>query len=416
MSTLFYSWQSDTSSKTNRNFIKDIIEKALKNVSKALELEEAIRLDQDTQGVPGTPEIANTILRKIDECDIFLCDLTIVARTTDGQQVPNPNVLIELGYAIKAIGAARIIAVMNEAYGTAADGLPFDLQHRRWPIRYSISTEASAGNRNEQRNSLIVRLVEAITSICENKAFLSAADVTPPAFPAAEPKDGKARFRSPGEPLGMHWDSFPFMEGGANDVFLSNGPAMWLRLIPTIDPAKKWSAEKLKECAFAGGTFNLEPLYGRNPSCLLAEDGFGLYAPTKSGASETSSVAFVFETGEIWSVDTTLLAFAPDRLMYVEIERRYTTCLEGYSRFFQSLGVTPPYRWICGFEGVKKRRLAAPPPPNHINIGPGPLCLADVITAEGTYDIKETPTAALLPFFELIFQKCAKSRPDYLNR
>lgn len=34
MGTLFYSWQSDTPSKTNRGFVKGAIEKAIKNVNK----------------------------------------------------------------------------------------------------------------------------------------------------------------------------------------------------------------------------------------------------------------------------------------------------------------------------------------------------------------------------------------------
>ncbi len=415
MGTLFYSWQSDTPSKTNRSFIKNAIEKTIRNISKNVEMEEAIRLDQDTQGVPGTPEIANTILHKIDECDIFLCDLTIVARTTDRNQVPNPNVLIELGYAMKAIGAARIIAVMNEAYGTAADGLPFDLQHRRWPIRYSLSTEAAAENRNEQKNSLTARFEEAIRSILENKAFLSAADVTPPKFPAVEPKDGKARFRPRGEPLGMYLDPFPLRGGGTNDVFLSNGPAMWLRLMPIIDPGKKWTADELKECAIRGGTMNLSPFYG-DAGFLREEDGFGVYAFKGDDSSETNSVAFVFETGEIWSIDTTLLSFdGEDRLFFEEIAKRYTTCLEKYGHFLQLLDIVGPYRWIAGLEGVKKRHLVIPAPPKHMSIGPGPVCRADVITEEGTYDTKEPPASSLRPFFDLIFRKCGTSRPDYLN-
>ncbi len=44
--------------------------------------------------------------------------------------MPNPNVLIELGYAIKAMGHERIILVFNKSFGKVEE-LPFDLRTRR---------------------------------------------------------------------------------------------------------------------------------------------------------------------------------------------------------------------------------------------------------------------------------------------
>jgi hypothetical protein len=414
--TLFYSWQSDSPSKTNRGFIKDATERAIKSVNRDLELEEALRLDQDTQGVPGTPEIANTILKKIDECDIFLCDLTIVAKTADGQQLPNPNVLIELGYAMKAMGAEHIIAVLNEEYGPVAAGLPFDLQHRRWPIRYSISAEASAEGRNEQKKILTSSLEEAIRSVLASSASRQNSAVATSAlqFLAAEPKDGKARFRARGEPLGMHLDPSPFRRRDTNEVFLSNGPAMWLRLMPTVGYEKIWTADELEKCAIQGSSILLDPFYGE-ARFLREQDGFGVYAFNGEGSPETPSVAFAFETGEIWSIDTTLMDIDHNLLLSVEIEKQYTRCLESYGRFLQCLKIPVPYRWIAGLEGVKMRELAIPPPPNHMNIGHGPVCRADLIMEEGTYDTRESAAAALRPFFDLIFRKCGTSRPDYLG-
>ncbi len=382
-------------------------------------MEEALRLDQDTQGVPGTPEIANTILKKIDECDIFLCDLTVVATTADSQQVPNPNVLIELGYAMKSIGTERIIAVMNENYGTAAAGLPFDLQHRRWPIRYLLSAEAAAESLKEQKNSLISRLEEAIkVTLSSKKSQLPA--TSPPPFPAAEPKNGKARFRSSGEPIGILWESSPFpiaKKRTVKQIFLSNGPAMWLRLMPIIDPATTWSAQELKDCAVSGGTFNLDPFYGGSNLYLRAADGFGVYAPTAQGESDTTGVAFAFETGEIWSIDVNLLGWDPEhpRLIFGEIEKQYTKHLKDYTRFLQCLGIEAPYRWICGLEGMKYRELILPQSRGHVNMFPGQPCLAEVVTAEGTFGPEEAPAAALRPFFDLIFRMCGMQRPDHLN-
>jgi len=58
--TIFYSWQSDLENRTNRSFIEDALEKALKILHQDLEVHPALRdaefrLDKDTAGVPGTP-------------------------------------------------------------------------------------------------------------------------------------------------------------------------------------------------------------------------------------------------------------------------------------------------------------------------------------------------------------------------
>ena len=51
------------------------------------------------------------------------------------QPPPNPNVMLEYGYALDALGNQRLIGVFNKAFGKP-DDLPFDLRHRRWPIQY----------------------------------------------------------------------------------------------------------------------------------------------------------------------------------------------------------------------------------------------------------------------------------------
>jgi hypothetical protein len=41
------------------------------------------------------------------------------------RRTPNPNVLVELGYALKALGDERVIVVVNTAFGKE-ELLPFD--------------------------------------------------------------------------------------------------------------------------------------------------------------------------------------------------------------------------------------------------------------------------------------------------
>lgn len=136
--SVFYSWQSDSPANINRYLIRDCLTQALKNLNRNEDMDEAVRLDHDTAGIPGTPDIANTIFNKIRETGVFVADLTLSSQAATGKKSPNPNVLIELGYAFSAIKDSRVISVMNTALGNPSD-LPFDLSHKRWPIQYSLS-------------------------------------------------------------------------------------------------------------------------------------------------------------------------------------------------------------------------------------------------------------------------------------
>ncbi len=143
--TLFYSWQDDRPRKHHHYLIRDALNGVLKRIppSEELQLDEAIRLDHDTKSEPGTPEIASTVFAKIKKCSLFVADLTFVGQTvpascdTASELIPNPNVLVELGYAASRIGWGRIICVMNAAYGKPDEQI-FDIKHRRWPISYEV--------------------------------------------------------------------------------------------------------------------------------------------------------------------------------------------------------------------------------------------------------------------------------------
>lgn len=102
---IFYSWQSDLPPNLNRNFILSALERACKNLAQDDSIQSAPRVDRDTQGVPGAPDIVATILRKIDEADMFVADVSFVGQgLIEPDKMANPNVLVELGYALKALG------------------------------------------------------------------------------------------------------------------------------------------------------------------------------------------------------------------------------------------------------------------------------------------------------------------------
>lgn len=125
--TIFYSWQSDLPNNNNRNLIQSSIDMAVKNLNRNAI---AICADRDTAGKPGTPDIVETIFRKIDEADMFIADISIINPGAKTRKTPNPNVLLELGYAARSLGWNRIICFINSEYGAHED-LPFDLRTRR---------------------------------------------------------------------------------------------------------------------------------------------------------------------------------------------------------------------------------------------------------------------------------------------
>jgi hypothetical protein len=95
--SVFYAWQSDTPHRFNRYLIRMALEMAARRLNADQALDVELTIDSDTQGVPGQPPVTETILKKIDACDIFAPDLTFVAKTEVEKFIPNPNVMVEYG-------------------------------------------------------------------------------------------------------------------------------------------------------------------------------------------------------------------------------------------------------------------------------------------------------------------------------
>ncbi|MBC9786267.1 hypothetical protein H1S01_17555 [Heliobacterium chlorum] len=163
---VFYSWQSDLPKDTNRYFIEECIKRALKelNASKTFDIEFAI--DRDTMDVSGTPDIASTVFSKIEKSKLFIADVSIINSDYSKRKTPNPNVLIELGYAAKVLGWEKIICIFNMDFGSY-DDLPFDIKFRR-PLRYSLNGKA----KTEERNKIVEIIKNNICSL-DSKGLLS---------------------------------------------------------------------------------------------------------------------------------------------------------------------------------------------------------------------------------------------------
>ncbi len=91
---IFWSWQSDTPGKVCRHFVRDTLRLAIEALKQAPDVEEptaaetreSIHLDQDRQGVTGSPDLARTIFEKIDRAAVFVADVTAVGTSDDGSK------------------------------------------------------------------------------------------------------------------------------------------------------------------------------------------------------------------------------------------------------------------------------------------------------------------------------------------
>ncbi|AXE63571.1 hypothetical protein BBF93_04565 [Hyphomonas sp. CACIAM 19H1] len=167
--SIFFSWQSDTSPTTGRNFVRKSLEKAVQKLAQDADLflpDREMEIDSDTSGVPGSPPIVETIFSKIDKATAFVADLTYVGTRTKDRLMPNPNVTLEYGWAFKALGSKRILSVMNVAHGhPEAHPLPFDLQHLRRPILFDLPDDADEAARAAERDKLVKALFSALKLI-----------------------------------------------------------------------------------------------------------------------------------------------------------------------------------------------------------------------------------------------------------
>jgi hypothetical protein len=161
---VFYSWQSWLSTNTNRNFIQKAIQKALAAVVKE---EQFLKLDasieKDTENVTGSPDITDTIFAKIRECDVFIGDITPITVDKNGNKIPNPNVLVELGYAASELGWDRIICILNTAHGNI-EALPFDIRQHRIAT-YFLTEDMGEEERSKQNKLLSSSIAASLQSI-----------------------------------------------------------------------------------------------------------------------------------------------------------------------------------------------------------------------------------------------------------
>jgi hypothetical protein len=408
--TVFFSWQATRSAREGRNLIEKALKMAIEKVANDAEVEPALRdgldLDKDTKNVPGNPPIFDTILRKIGKAAVFVPDLTAIAKREDGELIPNANVLIEYGWALKSLSYHSILPVMNTAHGDPkTEKLPFDLSHLRHPITYHLAEGAGDADLRKECKSLAAVLEGALRTILDSEEFKARLPKPPepPVFPRQQALDGDARFRAKGKPLGVIRETMNKFLGKAEttSLLLGAGTAYWFRMMPINDPGRLWRVQEIKQVAVE---LSVAPILHIAGSIGFVDggDGGGFYGI--EGGNTTRSVAYVFRTGEIWMLDS-WLAQIPS---YLELdESAFAQTLEIAARVLSDgFVVSGPYQWEAGFEGIGGRMLTLR---ENAQRTWGTSVREDVKGA-GTFSIGDNANVTLRPFFEEIFDAFGSKR------
>jgi hypothetical protein len=419
--TVFYSWQSDTPSHLNRTFIEKALLEALVRLRSDATIENALRdvtveLDRDTMGVAGSPPIADTILRKVEVCSVFVADLTFVGQSKDkltnsagmSRQIPNPNVLIEYGYALRCHSHTRLVGIMNTAYGEPdTASLPFDLRHLRWPITYRL-TESLLSESAKQFETLVSTLVQEVGLI------LSKHPVPPDAIerfvPRRSTKDAAVFYNNPKELITE-------MSSGPAALFtVPEGGKAYLRLYPTAAVPPIETELEARNLAVRG---RIQPM-GRARGYSVMRNTFGSIVCESPTDGKLYHFTQLFLSREIWAVDARFLNAGhqhelaaslgiPASGNYIAgdyLEQYLVIALRNYLEFAQKfLALRAPLRVEAGLVGIKGYGIAVGP------TGGAGNALHDVIEWRSEVDYEKKAWEILGPFFDKVWANCDILRP-----
>jgi hypothetical protein len=251
-------------------------------------------VDSDIQNVPGSPDLAATILDKIDSSGVVVADVTsvgkVVVSADDEKKLINSNVAIELGYALKAVADRNVLLVFNQHYGSHEE-LPFDLRHKGGSITFNLPPDSDSKRIAEERKKLKDRFVNALKPYLEN----APPTVTPP--PETPSTFCKAAYFEKGEVLARAGGS------GLDQVTYSydTDSLCYIRLIPAKPPAESIRLPVLK------GAIQYASLLTRGndrPTDLNSHGAIGVRAGSipRGGTARIEASTQLFESGEIWSI------------------------------------------------------------------------------------------------------------------
>lgn len=411
MVNIFYSWQSDTPERANKTLLRQALDEAIELVGQELGLDEAERplVDQDTQGVLGSPSIADTIFTKIQAADVVVADVTLTGVTADSENeklLINSNVAMELGYAVGVHDDRVLLKVMNTHFGQPAD-LPFDLKHRRWPVQYNLAPDADRARLREVRHQLATHLAQIIGEYVRTNA------------PAPERYVPTASTQC----AAVYWNDGEFLvevdsveeEERRRLTYPATIPLVFLRIWPDT-PVPTLSANLLNNIQVTA----IEPLCGtQNTGTSWERNRFGRITYAAAGvASRLLTSTQVFRNGEIWGVCSWLLRNREQvKEKFVPIaafERGMMRSLHTYLKVAnESLEYPDKVHVQAGLVNVQQFRIGMGR--NFIEPFWGPI-YGDVMVQDSILLTDPTTIdSMLLKTFEAVFDAAGAERPENLH-
>lgn len=182
---IFFSWQVQTNDQgfNNKSFLIACIQKVCNEIENKGKLKGVFfKLHQGLGGVSGTPSVSAKMMELIDNCDVFIGDMTVTTPNSwllnlgrklnlikGLRREPNSNVYGEFH---RALGKSKefeeqIILVMNDVNGKPDDDaqyIPFDSRDRRFPIEFHLKNK-------EQEDAAKKILTEALKTALQQSAL-----------------------------------------------------------------------------------------------------------------------------------------------------------------------------------------------------------------------------------------------------
>lgn len=362
-----------------------------------------IEIDHDTKDVPGSPHIADTIYKKIQESDLFIADVTPVAETKTGKKIMNPNVAIETGYATAILGDKKIRSIMNSAYGSMED-LPFDLRHKKGPVTFALNEKHTEEEKQKVKSELIRNLKAVLKHHTGNKA--------------QEKEDinldvnGKAIFFDPNEPLlRISKDGWSAVKD-QKCFFHKRDAYYFIKMAPILD--LKFKKTELKAKMFTGNRFIIQPMFA-SPSNTPDINKHGAvvvnFEQNSNGSIEDLAQAMC--NGVVIGLSNSRLKYSKGSIYLRDTDAKLKQFLKQYREFAKELGIEPDIdvKVEFGISTEKELTITRPNPAEKNSYYPepevGPI-ESGVYGVSGQYTINNLDTAGkdlMQKFTESLFDE-----------
>ncbi len=156
--TIFFSWEEETNLQgfNNKRFLIACINSAIKLLRAKPEFRGIVfDFQEGLSNVSGTPRVAEIMMQRARDCDVFIGDMTIAQKLgrftkceiehgrTFMRMSPNANVLMEYAIALNKREDFwhQVVLIMNTVNGDVKDDLnlfPFDIREERFPLKFEI--------------------------------------------------------------------------------------------------------------------------------------------------------------------------------------------------------------------------------------------------------------------------------------